>query len=351
MKNVTDLFKQLTTIDSPSGEEQEMASCLKSWLDGLGLAYKQDAAGNICAKNSTPGTPLLLSAHMDTVEPGRGIKPIVKDGIIKSGGTTILGADNKAALAAIMTAVEEAKNTRALELLFTVREETGGGVDRFPFKWLTAKKGLIFDSSNPLGGIVLGSPFIVNFTATVTGKAAHASRPESGVNAFTPVFHTLSSLETGLLDEGKTTINVGLISGGTGVNTIPGLITVKGEIRSYDKKLFDGHLASIKSLFGLAVGETKAKLTFSTDGYCPGYVHEKKAPFVKAIAGIVTEAGLPLAYHPVSGVSDANILNAHGVETVNLADGTRYSHTVNEEIAVADLEKLAVLIRECISKL
>lgn len=351
MRNITQLFTKLVTIDSPSGHEEKMSTYLLSWLKEKGFEAKADKAGNLYARNKAAGTPLLLCAHMDTVQPGEGIKPVVTDGVIKSDGKTILGADNKAALAAIITAVEAAKDSRPLELLFTVREETGGGVEFFPFEWLTAKQGLIFDSSRPLGGIVLRSPFIVNFTVTLKGKAVHASIPQEGENAFVPTFQALSALQTGLLDDGETTVNVGLIKGGTGINTVPGDITIKGEVRSYSKVLFDEELAAIKSLFMETVQGTRVTVEYGQDGYCPGYAHEKTSPLIQKLENIIKDSGLPPVFYPLSGVSDANVLNEKGIKAVNLTDGTRHSHTAQEEVAVADLEKLAALIRVCITKL
>jgi len=327
-----------------------MATFLGAWLDKNGFTHRRDTVGNLYAFRSGAGSPLLLCTHMDTVEPGIGIQPVENGGVIKSSGDTVLGADNKAAVAAVMTAVEKSKG-RSLELLFTVKEETGGGIEHFPADWIKAKKGLTFDSANPLGGIVLRSPFIANFKIAVTGKAAHASTPGEGINAFIPAFAAFPAIPLGELDNGETTVNIGKILGGTGINTVPGTIEIQGEVRSYEKEYFEARMANIKSIFLQAASGAHVKCDFTTDGYCPGYSHGKEDAMVTQIAGLYAQLGLETVYYPYSGVSDANILNSFGIDTVNLTDGTKFPHTVNEEMAVQDLDTLHAIVLACINKL
>jgi len=348
--NITQLFTKLVSISSPSGKEGEISVYLQSWLKAQQFEFKIDSVGNIYASNNKPGIPLLLCAHMDTVQPGENIKPIIENGIIKSDGKTILGADNKAALAAIMTAVEK-NNDKNIELLFTVKEETGGGVEHFPFKWVKSKKALIFDSAKPLGGIILRSPYIYNFNVTLTGKAAHASLPDKGLNALLPAIQALKQIKIGSYDNNETTINVGLIKGGTGMNTIPDKVTISGEVRSYDKKLFNKHLENIKNIFEKETKKTKVKLEFALDGYCAGYTHIKDDVFIKQIDDVYKNVGLHTKYYEYSGISDANVLVENGIKAVNLTDGTENAHTTNEKITVKNLIKLEEVVKNCLIEL
>ncbi len=351
MNKTTDLFLQLVQIDSPSGHEEKMCLYLQKWLKKNKFQFKIDKVGNIYATNNKSGIPLLLCAHMDTVQPGMGIKPVIKDGIIKSSGNTILGADNKVAIAAILTAIETVKSNKALELLFTVKEETGGGVEFFPFEWIKAKQALIFDSAKPLGGIVLRSPYIYNFDAKLSGQAAHASLPQEGTNAFIPAINALQQIKVGSLDDGETTINVGLIKGGPGINTIPDNIVISGEVRSYDKKLFKKHLDNIKKMFEKEVKKTGVKLEFILDGYCSGYTHTKNNDLINKIDLVYKNLGLETAFYTYSGISDANVLNKHGILAINLTDGVKYSHTTKEEVSEQNLILLTTLIIICIQNL
>ncbi len=348
---ITKLFTQLVKISSPSGKEEQVSVFIQSWLKSHDFEYKVDSIGNIYAKNNKAGVPLLLCAHMDTVQPGENIHPIIEDGIVKSNGKTILGADNKAALAALLTALEEGTAEKNIELLFTVKEETGGGVEFFPFKWIQSKQALIFDSAKPLGGIVLGSPYIYNFYIQFIGKSAHASTPEAGINAFTPAFEVLSTLKTGTMDNGKTTINVGLVSGGTGINTVPSTISIKGEARSYDKKLFDSHISDIKKMVKASSKKYGVDSTFELKEYCAGYTHKEKEQLSKKIADIYSKLGLKTDFYTHSGISDANVLNAHSIETYNLTDGVEFPHTTEEQISVKNLITLSNIIKKCISNL
>lgn len=346
MKKIIETFNKLVSIDSPSGHEEKISLFIQSWLKKNNFTFKIDKIGNIYAHNQVSGQPILLCAHMDTVQPGENIKPIVKDGVIKSSGNTILGADNKAALAAILSAIENIKLTQSIELIFSVKEETGGGIEFFPFSWTKSKEALIFDSSNPLGGIILRSPFIINFYATIKGKAVHASKPNEGINALSYAIKFINKIKTGSLNNGETTINIGKINGGSGINTVPETVNYSGEIRSYDKKLFEKHLDDIKSIHNLKP-KLPIKIYFSVDGYCPGYTHKKSDEFIKKIHQLYQNLDLKTQYYNYSGVSDANILNSKGIKTINLTDGVKKPHTVNESISVKSLiqlEKVVVMI-------
>lgn len=268
--DITTQFTNLVQISSPSGKEEQISEYLQKWLTKNMFTYKVDSVGSIYAKNNVKGTPLLLCAHMDTVQPGEHIKPIIKNGVVTSDGTTILGADNKVAIAAIMNAVESCNEKKSLELLFTVKEEIGGGVEHFPFSWIKAKKSLIFDSSKPLGGIVMDSPYITNIDIYFLGKASHSSLPENGINAFTPAFEFLTSIPTGTQADGRTTINMGLISGGTGINIVPDCIHIQGEVRSYDKSQFNQYVKEIKSL----VKESAKKMGLNIHFHSMGIVQD-----------------------------------------------------------------------------
>ncbi|MCL4374345.1 M20/M25/M40 family metallo-hydrolase [Patescibacteria group bacterium] len=349
MENPVALFQRLVKISSPSGKEQEMRAYLRTRMKQLGLPTRIDQTGNLFAYRRGPGDPLLIATHMDTVQPGVGIKPQVKNQVIKSDGRTILGADNKAAVAAVLAALSAGLPHRALELVFSVREETDMGMSRFPFSWLKSKRGLVFDFSQPVGGIVLRSPHIINFQVKITGKAAHSSRPDRGINALSYALQLINQLKTGAFDQGETTINVGTIQGGTGINTIPETVQYAGEIRSYNRALFTKHLNQIRRLHqatGLPV-----LINWSTNGASAGYVHRLTDPWVKAVTRLISGLKIKTNYYHYSAVSDANVLNDHGIKTINIADGTRFTHTVNECISVADLKQLTAIVKTAVATL
>lgn len=344
MNKVIDIFFKLVTINSPSGQEQGMIKYVKNWLNKINLNYQVDPKGNILAKKPGIGSPILFCVHLDTVEPGRGIKPIViNKKTIRSLGKTILGADNKVAVASLMVAVEETLSLKSFELLFTVDEENGNGLNKFPFNWIKSKIGFTFDSIRPIGSVILRSPYYHLFEAEFNGIASHSSIPESGINALIPAIKALNKIKVGSLDKDETTINIGLINGGTGTNTVPEKVFIKGEIRSYQKKLFYHHVNKIKSIF------KDAKLKIS--GFSPGYSHKKTSILISKINKIYDLLNVKSLYYSYSAVSDANILNSKGIEVINLGDGVENAHTVNEQIKIDDLIKLKMIISKILRNL
>lgn len=347
MSEIERIFLELIRIDSPSGEEGLVSEFLEKWLTKLGFFVKKDIVGNIYA-SSGDSPRFFLCAHMDTVEPGRGIKPVVVDGVVRSDGKTILGADNKAAISSIIVAVDEyvRENNKLpeVEIVFSVREETGGGIEFFNFEWLKSKKGAIFDFAKPLGKIALAAPYIYNFYAKFTGKPAHSSRPEEGVNSQTAAIKFLSSVKVGRFDDGETTINIGKISSGSGINTIPEETLIEGEVRSTNHEKFLLRLAEIKKLAYQCLEGSLAKLEYKVDGYCPGYKLDKESKLITSIVKILEEQELDVEYVSSTGVSDANSFNGAGLEVVNLSDGVCDPHTKKESVSLASLQKMKEIV-------
>ncbi|MDO9028293.1 MAG: peptidase dimerization domain-containing protein, partial [Candidatus Roizmanbacteria bacterium] len=156
-----------------------------------------------------------------------------------------------------------------------------------------------------------------------------------------PAIKALNKIKVGKLDKGETTINIGLISGGTGINTIPEKVIIEGEIRSYQKKLFDYHLNEIKTIFN--------KSKFKTGAFASGYNHKKTSLLIKKINEIYSSLNIKPKYYSYSTVSDANILNSKGIEIINLGDGVENAHTTKEQIKVSDLIKLNKIILNLLS--
>ena len=342
---VLSTFLDLVKIDSPSGEESLVAEFLISRLDALGIKPSLDAAGNLYAYRPGLGEPVLINAHMDTVEPGRGIKPQIKDNEITSDGTTILGADNKVALASILTALESAdpEKLRSLEILFSVREETNGGINKFDFSQLKSRIGLVPDRASPVGAIVLSSPGIVNMQLKISGRSVHASKPETGINALNIAVAALNKTSWGRIDD-QTTTNIGIISGGSAMNTVPGQVQLTGEIRSFSPEKLKEVLNQIKTVFSDTCGQNGAVLDFSDSIFCSAYTYEESDPAVAEAASALKQCGLTPVYEKVFGASDANTLAANGIKAVVTGDGVENAHTVEEKVSVSSLDRLTEVI-------
>ncbi len=351
MNSLVDLFFQLVKIDSPSGFESEVSLFISDWFRNQGLKPEIDRSGNLFVDIPGRNPPLILSAHMDTVEPGRGIRPRITDEIIQSGGDTILGADNKGALAAIMQSIAECppQKNRHLEVVFSVREETDSGIGSFDFSRLESREGLIPDLGADLGYLVTASPWIMNLELEIIGKPAHASLPESAINALTVAARAISAAKWGRLNP-DTVANLGLISGGTAMNTVPGRVKMVGEIRSFSQKHLTVAQDKILAGFSKITKASQAVLEFNSALYCRGYEFRPDDPSVTSIINVMKHQKLNVVPEKIYGASDSNVFAAHGFRVITIGDGCQNPHTVNERISITALNQLKDLILAYITR-
>lgn len=344
---VSNLFFELVKIDSPTGEESEVANFIAHFLQKeCGLDPQIDKYKNVFTQTTGTGEPILLNAHIDTVEPGCGIVPIITDGIIHSQAETILGADNKASVAAILTVLKNVTanqlQTRPLDILFTTSEEIGNyGAIGFDRSMLRAQTGYIFDSEGPVGNICAASPYYARFDLVVTGQAAHASRREQAI----PVIDILPTLITEIEKLRKTgvLINLGQINGGSVRNTVMGQVKIAGEIRCFESNSFDRAIVDLRTVCTKLSGPIEIKTDIVIEN--PGYVHRPSdlLRLQKRVEKIINRS---IAVTPSYGCSDANIFNSapKKLKVFNISDGTHHAHTVAENISITDLELLTRMI-------
>ncbi|PKM47551.1 MAG: peptidase M20 [Firmicutes bacterium HGW-Firmicutes-8] len=350
-------FLRLVRIDSPSLHEREIADYLLGRLAGMGLEVKEDAAGkaigNTCAeqtgnlvatlKGNLPDTPtLLFCAHMDTVEPGRGVKPVIKDDVIFSDGTTVLGGDDKAGIAAILEVVHILKEQQIphgdLEIVFTVAEEVGlKGTQNLDYGGLKAKIGYVLDCDGLPGTIITKAPSQYKIKASIIGKAAHAGiSPEEGVNAIFVASQAISRMKLGRVDE-ETTANIGVISGGKATNIIPDLVNIEGETRSINPDKLEAQTDLMINVLEQTALEMGAQAKVDKELLYPRLNLDETAPAVN----IAVEAARSIGQTPLTvstgGGSDANILNSYGIPTANLGIGMSKVHSNEEFITVDNL--------------
>ena len=343
-----DYFLDLVKIDSPTGHESKVAEYIVKTAKGKVDRIKRDRHGNVYLFMNGKGTPLFLSAHMDTVEPCKGIRPVVKRGVVKSDGTTILGADDKAPIAVMLAMIDELQDRRhkPIDFIFTTSEESGNkgalGVTRSS---VLSRKGYCFDSAMPVGTIITAAPYYDRYSIEILGKMAHASRPSEGKNVLIALNKLLSLLKIGKLDE-DSMMNIGLIRGGTAINTIPGEAFLTGELRGFDGRLMAKHEQHLKRVCGVISRDgIKVKIRLVREN--PGYKSmDKKAKelFLHAERAVRT-AGLKVRREMTWGVSDANIFNDKGwMQCINLGYGAEMSHTKMERMRISELERLHQLM-------
>lgn len=347
-KRLLDTFINLVKIDSPTKEEKEISVYICNLLEKRGIKCFRDKLNNVLVKIPGRGAPLLLSAHLDTVEPGRGVRPVIKNGKITPDGRTVLGADDKVAVAAIIEAISkmhEAKlDSRPLDVIFTVSEETGSyGVLGLDYSKISANEGYIFDTSKGIGTIVTASPFYDRFDAEIIGKSSHASLPENGINAVSILRDALNLIKVGRVSR-NTLVNIGVLQGGDARNTIPGLIRLKGEVRSFSRKEQNQNVEKIETIFRNVSKKHGSKLKFNHIRENSGYNYKNNDKMIVDIIRVMRKMRINPVLLKVYGCSDANVFLEKGIRVLNLGDGAKNAHTVREEIKISDLNKLSELI-------
>lgn len=357
---IVNTFFNLVKIYSPSGQEEEMVKETEKRFKKMGLYPLRDSYGNVIVQ--VPGDekkePLLLSAHLDTVEPCKNIKPkISNDNWIISSGDTILGADNKAAVAAIIEVVMKCKEENfskncPLDIVFTREEESGTfGAANLDYSMIRAKKGHIFDHSGPLGSFVLASPFYNRFDIEITGRSAHASKPEEGDNTIDLLAMVLGKFKRGRLDE-DTTLNIRIIGNGDARNTIPGWVKLEGEVRSYLEEKVEKRTEEIRKFFETTLKESGSEfleMKFSKLRENGGFKYDEEHNFIKETKKVIENLGLKAHGCNSMGCSDANLFTENGIMIIDHGYGAIKTHTREEAIKIDDLIMLEKLIYNLIT--
>ncbi len=352
---VLDLFTQLAAVPSPPGEERAVADLVVAYLRDCGLAVDEDdcgpsigsTMGNLLARlpGTVEGEPLLFCAHLDTVPPTAAIEPVVEDGFVRNAAGTILGADDKAAVAAMLEATRrvlaESRPHAGIELLFTPKEEVGlVGASAFDDSRLEAGVGYVYDQAAPIGTIILGAPHSETLEVTFHGRAAHSGmHPDDGRSAILAAARAISELRLGRVDE-DSTANVGTITGGTATNIIPEWCSFVGEARSHDERKLADLVQEMQDAITFAASVAECDVETIIRKSYRGYRFTKSDRAITLAAEALTRCGHEVVYERSGGAADANVFNNRGLQIVNLANGMTDIHTPDERIAVDDLDAM-----------
>ncbi|WP_027085036.1 M20/M25/M40 family metallo-hydrolase [Cohnella panacarvi] len=356
-------FMELVRIDSETKYETEISKVLRGKFEALGLEVTEDDVGakighganNLFAwlpasagQENVPA--LLFTSHMDTVSPGKGIKPrLDDDGYIRGDGTTILGSDDKAGLAAMLEAVRLLKENNIphgpIQFVITVGEESGLlGSRAMDGSRLRAKFGYALDSNGEVGAIAVAAPTNSRQFITIKGKAAHAGvNPEDGISAVQVASKAVSLMRLGRIDS-QTTANIGRFEGGGEVNIVVDTIKIYAEARSQVQEKMERQVESMREAVAAAAKEYGAEFDFQTITIYPAYNYGDEDEVVQVAKAAITSIGLTPRTFASGGGSDANMFNGNGVPTVNLAVGYEDIHTTNERIKADDLVKVTELV-------
>jgi len=356
-------FMKYVQIDSPTKNEKKFADFITKELEELGFDVYIDSAGdkvgsdsgNVIAKlkGNKDVEPILFSCHMDTVSPSIGIKPIIKDDIIYSDGTTILGADDKAGIASVIEAVRIIKENNIehgmIEVVFSIYEEGGlFGAKSLDYAKIASQKAFVLDSGGDPGQIIIQGPAQDKINVKVIGRPAHAGvAPEEGISAISVASHAISRMNLLRIDE-ETTANIGVIEGGKATNIVTAEVNIKAEARSLNNEKLDKQTEHMVKSFEDAAKEFGAQVEFDIERMYSAFVIEENDDIVELVKKACENIGVKAYTDSTGGGSDTNIFNINGIKAVNLGLGMRKPHTLEEHISIKNLVSSGELVLEII---
>ena len=367
-QRLANTFVTLCETDSPSRREGRMAALLRDIFTRLGAdeIFEDDSGavtGSECGnlfvrfRGEKDQEPIFFNCHMDTVEPGTGVKVVRQGNIFRSEGKTILGSDDKSGIAALIEAVETVREHNLpvgpLELVFTTCEEIGLlGAKALNPDNIRARMGYALDSSG-FGRVIIGAPAANRLRIRLRGVAAHAGlHPEMGINAIILAANALAKAPCGRIDR-ESTVNFGTIRGGTASNIVPEEVCIEGEVRSHAQDKLDRLTTEVEKAFyevigswqdpeGYATGKPQVDISTTLD--FPVMRLDRHDPVIRRISRAADTIGLKLEFRTAGGGSDANIFNGYGLQTAIVATGMTHVHSTDEQVDLDDMVELTRLV-------
>jgi tripeptide aminopeptidase len=356
-------FVELVQIDSLSFNERIMADTLTGKLQAMGLTVCEDDAGSkvggntgslLCTVKGEKNVPaVLLMAHMDTVVPGIGKRPIIDGNYIRTDGTTVLGGDDVAGIECILEALrvleEDGLHHGDIQVAFTIGEEEGLlGAKNLDYSKIYAKYGFVLDDGGKIGHVAVSAPSQYEIEITVKGKSAHAGvEPEKGISAIQIAARAISNMKLGRIDN-ETTGNIGVINGGQATNIVCDTVKLKAESRSRNQQKLKTQTEHMKDCFEQAAREFGGKVEFKPELMYPSYNVQENAPIVEVLRKAADAAGIELKLEATGGGSDTNIINGKGIQAVDIGVGMDKVHSVEEQICIDDMVQAAKFLVEAI---
>ncbi|MFC2088036.1 M20/M25/M40 family metallo-hydrolase [Calditrichota bacterium] len=356
---IIDIFKELISIEGLSGNERHVADYIKNFLKKYNLSIKEDNckiysqgnSGNLICKIGNGGNTVFV-AHMDTARSTKSVNPVISNDRIESSGDTILGADNRAGIAVILYSVEKAiednKKIPNITLAFTVCEETSLlGSDNIKLDNINVA--YVFDSALRPGNFISQSYGAKSFKIIVNGRASHSGlAPEKGINAIQIAAKAINKLHLGRVNN-NTTVNIGKINGGEGINVVPAKTIIEGEVRSLTMDSIETVIQDIEHQFKSVATEIGGEIEVTTRLDFAPYKVSSESEVCKRLTKAIIKVGLKPMPSISAGGSDANSLNRRGIPTINLGIGAQNPHSNNEYILLEDFQKSAEIAAQLIN--
>ena len=369
-ERIKNLLLELVQIDSHSRKERQVAERIKQYCEEMGAEVEIDDAGEKVGGNSgnviarfkgtiTGAEPIMMSAHMDTVVPGEGVKPIVEGDIIRTDKTTVLGGDDKSGCAVILETIRCLKEQNIphtdIEAVFSICEEVGLlGAKHLDVSRIRARYGIVFDSDDP-GFLFTKGPSANHLEFKIYGLESHAGvAPEFGISAIEIAAEAIHNMKLGRIDH-ETTANIGVIRGGAATNIITNLVELKGEARSLSEEKLKAQCDHMVSCLEEAASKrevtvegvtTKARVESIVEPQYYAMDVSDDSRVVQLVKQAASRMGLDVQTMASGGGCDANIFNRKGIECANLGTGMRAIHTVNEWLNVKDMYASAEMTLE-----
>lgn len=355
-------FMELVQVDSETKHEQEISRVLKEKFNALGLEVMEDdsrertghGSGNLIVTWKAEGVEqapkLFFTCHMDTVTPGNGIKPqLGEDGWIRSDGSTILGSDDKAGIAALFEAIRVVREQNIphgqIQFVITAGEESGlMGARAMKPEVLDSDFGYALDSNGEVGSICIAAPTQARIEMKITGKSAHAGvNPEDGISAIQVASKAISKMKLGRIDK-ETTANIGSFEGGGATNVVCDFVLIRAEARSIVQEKVNHQIQHMREALETTTREFGAQGEFRSEVIYPAFSFTEHDEVVQLAQRAIQGLGLATSTFHSGGGSDANVFNGLGIPTVNLAVGYQNIHTTEEKIKADDLVKVAEVV-------
>jgi len=354
LPNIVKDFIKLVEIPSPSGDENEIRGFIINEIKGVCDEIFVDKTGNLLLKiKGKTNKKLLFCAHLDTVKPTGKQTPEIRKRVIYSNKKYVLGADDKVAVASILSYLNELKKDKkpplTLEVLLTVREETDGGIRDFPKEKITAKTALVMDSAGEIGDVIIAAPFVGGYAINCIGEEKHVKNMDrKTIHPLSFLMKFIDQYPFGRIDD-ETIVNIAKIRMGENYNSVPGKLYFTGEIRTFNEKKYKKFFSSLrKTIIQLdkKVG-TKTKIEFYP--YCSGFVLQKSE--LTVIKKVFETLKIKPRLKTTFGVGDSNILSEWGIRPINISNGVINPHTVDEHVSIESLLLLEGILKKYIELL
>lgn len=356
-----EIFLQVIKINALSQQEKPLADFIQAFLTELGYEvefddsskYTNSNTGNLICKIGSGGD-FVMTAHMDTARPTENVKPIIKDDRIVSSGDTVLGVDNREGVAILLYTLEKVAKEKIPVKDFTVAFTTCEETTLFGSKYLglngKIKKGFVFDSGYRPGNFIYSACGAIGFNLKIIGKASHSGiEPEKGINALLIAAKSIAKLPLGRIDD-ETTMNIGTLKSGSAVNVIPETAEIIGEVRSFNIEKAENYFKLLVNTFVEEAKAENAKIEYDYYWDFKPYTLNEKSDVYKEIVKVISKVGLTPTPKISLGGSDANSLNAKGIQSVNIGIGAQNPHSNDEFVLIEDLIKSAEMALELVKK-